>query len=81
MRKDAGRDRQKLIVAVHEIIRTDSGDVPIELFTGRASLVRGALYGNFSHRQTMREAVLINDLDTGVSRAHPLQQLPAGHLV
>lgn len=62
MRKDAERNRQRLIEAASEIMRNEGGDVPMELIAERASLTRGTLYRNFPHRQAMYEAVLQNDL-------------------
>lgn len=64
MRKDAERNREKLIAAASEIMRTEGGDVPMELIAERASLTRGTLYRNFPHRQAMYEAVLEHDLKT-----------------
>ena len=64
MRKDAERNRQKLIDAASEIMRNEGGDVPMELIAERANLTRGTLYRNFPHRQAMYEAVLENDLKT-----------------
>ena len=64
MRKDAERNRQKLIEAASEIMRSEGGDVPMELIAERANLTRGTLYRNFPHRQAMYEAVLVNDLAT-----------------
>ena len=64
MRKDAERNRQKLIDAASEIMRNEGGDVPMELIAERANLTRGTLYRNFPHRQAMYEAVLQNDLRT-----------------
>ena len=64
MRKDAERNRQKLIDAASEIMRSEGGDVPMELIAERANLTRGTLYRNFPHRQAMYEAVLQNDLGT-----------------
>ncbi|MBC7800856.1 MAG: TetR/AcrR family transcriptional regulator [Gemmatimonadaceae bacterium] len=64
MRKDAERNRQKLIDAASEIMRNEGGDVPMELIAERANLTRGTLYRNFAHRQAMYEAVLEHDLKT-----------------
>ncbi len=64
MRKDAERNRQKLINAASDIMRNVGGDVPMELIAERAHLTRGTLYRNFPHRQAMYEAVLENDLKT-----------------
>lgn len=64
MRKDAERNRQKLIDAASEIMRNEGADVPMELIAERANLTRGTLYRNFPHRQAMYEAVLENDLGT-----------------
>ncbi|TXN00743.1 TetR/AcrR family transcriptional regulator [Methylobacterium sp. WL64] len=63
MRKDAERNRDKLITAASEIMRTEGGDVPMEMFAERANLTRATLYRNFPHRQAMYEAVLERDLD------------------
>ena len=64
MRKDAERNRQKLIAAASEIMRSEGGDVPMELFAERAKLTRATLYRNFPHRQAMYEAVLKRDLNS-----------------
>lgn len=64
MRKDAEQNRQRLIEAASEIMRSEGGDVPMELIAERARLTRGTLYRNFPHRQAMYEAVLENDLRT-----------------
>lgn len=68
MRKDAKRNRLKLIDAASEAMRADGGDVPMELIAERAGVTRGTLYRNFGHRQEMYEAVLEHDLETFVSQ-------------
>ena len=45
-------------------MRSEGGDVPMELIAERAKLTRGTLYRNFPHRQAMYNAVLENDLGT-----------------
>ncbi|MBE7200256.1 MAG: TetR/AcrR family transcriptional regulator [Parafilimonas terrae] len=62
MRKDAERNRRKLIEAASATMRESGGDVPMEMIAERASLTRGTLYRNFPHRQALYEAVLENDL-------------------
>ncbi|WP_428390626.1 TetR/AcrR family transcriptional regulator [Lichenicoccus sp.] len=62
MRKDAARNREKLVAAASAIMRSEGGDVPMELIAERAGLTRGTLYRNFPHRQAVYEAVLENDL-------------------
>ena len=62
MRKDAERNRDMLIAAASEIMRSEGGDVPMEMFAERANLTRATLYRNFPHRQAMYEAVLERDL-------------------
>ena len=62
MRKDAQRNRDLLIAAASEIMRTE-GDMPMEVICERAGLTRGTLYRNFPHRQAIYEAVLQRDLD------------------
>ena len=66
MRKDAKRNRLKLIDAASQIMRAEGGDVPMELISERAGVTRGTLYRNFAHRQEMYEAVLEHDLETFV---------------
>ena len=75
MRKDAEQNRQKLINAASEIMRSEGGDVPMEMIAERAQLTRGTLYRNFPHRQAMYTAVLQNDLST---LAHQLTHVPGG---
>ena len=62
MRKDAQRNRDQLIAAASEIMRSD-GDLPMEAICERAGLTRGTLYRNFPHRQAIYEAVLERDLE------------------
>lgn len=64
MRRDAEQNRLKLIAAASEIMRSEGGDVPMEVIADRAKLTRGTLYRNFAHRQAMYEAVLEHDLET-----------------
>jgi AcrR family transcriptional regulator len=63
LRRDAERNRRKLILAASEVMRAEGGDVPMEAIAERAGLTRGTLYRNFAHRQEMYEAVLEHDLD------------------
>ena len=63
MRKDAERNRLKLIAAASAVMRSEGGDMPMELIAERANLTRGTLYRNFAHRQAMYEAVLEHDLE------------------
>ena len=68
MRKDAERNRLKLIAAASEVMRSEGGDMPMEMIADRANLTRGTLYRNFAHRQAMYEAVLEHDLQTMADR-------------
>ena len=68
MRKDAKRNRLKLINVASEIMRAEGGDVPMEIIAERAGVTRGTLYRNFAHRQEMYEAVLEHDLKIFVER-------------
>ena len=63
MRKDAQRNRDQLIAAASEIMRTEAEEVPMEAICERAGLTRGTLYRNFPHRQAIYEAVLQRDLE------------------
>ena len=63
MRQDAQRNRDKLITAASEIMRTGGGEMPMEAICERANLTRGTLYRNFPHRQAIYEAVLERDLE------------------
>ena len=63
MRKDAERNRDRLIAAASEIMRAEGADVPMEAIAERAGVTRGTLYRNFAHRQAMYEAVLQRDLE------------------
>ncbi len=67
MRKDAARNRERLIDAASAIMRAEGSDVPMELIAERAGLTRGTLYRNFPHRQAMYEAVLERDLENMAS--------------
>ena len=62
MRKDAERNRERLVVAASEMMRAEGGDVPMELIAERAGVTRPTLYRNFPDRQAMYEAVLERDL-------------------
>ncbi len=68
MRKDAERNRQKLIKAARQVMRAGGADVPMEAIAERADLTRGTLYRNFAHRQAMYEAVLEGDLEEIATR-------------
>ena len=61
-RKDAARNRAALIAAASHCMRTEGGDVAMELIAERAGVTRGTLYRNFAHRQEMYQAVLEHDL-------------------
>ena len=63
MRKDAERNRDRLIAAASQIMRAEGGDVPMEAIAERAGVTRATLYRNFAHRQAMYEAVLERDLE------------------
>lgn len=63
MRKDAERNRDRLIAAASEMMRDEGADVPMEVIAERAGVTRGTLYRNFAHRQAMYEAVLERDLE------------------
>ncbi len=67
MRKDAARNRDRLIDAASAVMRAEGGDVPMEAIAERAALTRGTLYRNFPHRQAMYEAVLERDLENMAS--------------
>lgn len=67
MRKDAARNRDRLIEAASAVMRAEGGDVPMEVIAERAGLTRGTLYRNFQHRQAMYEAVLDRDLENMTS--------------
>lgn len=62
MRADAERNRERLIVAASEVMRSEGGDVAMELIADRAGVTRPTLYRNFADRQAMYEAVLDRDL-------------------
>ncbi|MGV8988686.1 MAG: TetR/AcrR family transcriptional regulator [Cypionkella sp.] len=58
MRKDAERNREKLIEAAREIMLAGGADAPMEDVAVRAGLTRGTLYRNFADREAMYVAVL-----------------------
>lgn len=68
MRKDAERNRERLIEAARAVMRAGGADMPMEAIAERAGLTRGTLYRNFAHRQAMYEAVLQGDLEQIVAR-------------
>lgn len=63
MRKDAERNRERLVAAASEMMRAQGGDTPMEIIAERAGVTRPTLYRNFSDRQAMYEAVLERDLE------------------
>ena len=63
MRKDAERNRERLVSAASEMMRAEGGDVPMNLIAARAGVTRPTLYRNFPDRQAMYEAVLERDLE------------------
>ena len=63
MRKDADRNRDRLIAAAREVMRAEGSDVPMEVIAERAGLTRGdavpqlrATPGNGRIRLTHMEA-------------------------
>lgn len=63
MRKDAARNRGKLIEAAREVMREAGGDVPFETIAELAGVTRGTLYRNFADRQALYEVVLEYELE------------------
>ena len=68
MRKDAQKNRERLIVAARDVMRNEGADAPMELIAERANVTRATLYRNFAHRQEMYEAVLEDDLRIIIDR-------------
>lgn len=68
MRKDAQKNRDRLIVAARDVMRNEGADAPMELIAERANVTRATLYRNFAHRQDMYQAVLEDDLQIIVAR-------------
>lgn len=50
MRKDAVANRRRSIEAVHEGMRDQGHDVPLESIVEQAGITKGTLYRNFSDR-------------------------------
>ena len=57
-RRDARRNRAKIVVAAGEVFRENGGLVPLEQVTRRAGVGRGTLYRHFPDRGALIAAVL-----------------------
>ena len=62
VRRDAARNRERLVAAARDVMREFGGDVRFELIAERAEVTRGTLYRNFSDRQELYEVVLEHEL-------------------
>ncbi|MBP1179324.1 TetR/AcrR family transcriptional regulator [Methylobacterium sp. PvR107] len=71
MRKDAERNRERLVAAASEIMRSEGGDVAMEMIAERAGVTRPTLYRNFPDRQAVYEAVLERDLEHLAAAVEP----------
>ena len=69
LRKDAQRNRDRLVGSARELIASDGVDVPVEEITRRAGVGMGTLYRHFPTKGDLVDAVLEEILDSYVGLA------------
>ena len=77
MRADARRNHEKLVLAAHEAFAETGVSTSLEEIARRAGVGIGTLYRNFPNRQTLLEAVYVNELQALCRTADELRDLPA----
>jgi len=75
-RADALRNYEKLIAAAREAFAADGTSTSLEEIARRAEVGIGTLYRHFPNRQTLLEAVYVDELETLCRSAADLAQLP-----
>lgn len=75
LRADAQRNRDKLIAAAHEAFAERGASTSLEDIAKRAGVGIGTLYRNFPNRQTLLEAVYVEEVETACRAAADLGAL------
>src|SRR5208283_3155570 len=76
MRADARRNHEKLIAAAREAFAETGVSTSLEEVARRAGVGIGTLYRNFPNRQTLLEAVYLDELQALCRTAEELRELP-----
>jgi AcrR family transcriptional regulator len=77
-RRDARRNREKLIAAAQAVFAAADGPVSLESVARRAGVGIGTLYRHFPTREALVDAVYASELDAvAASVGHLLDRLPA----
>ena len=76
MRVDARRNHEKLIAAAREAFAETGSSTSLEEVARRAGVGIGTLYRNFPNRQTLLEAVYLDELQALCRTAEELADLP-----
>ncbi|MDQ0812528.1 AcrR family transcriptional regulator [Streptomyces sp. B3I7] len=75
VRRDARRNREKLIAAAQAAFAAADGPVPLETVARRAGVGIGTLYRHFSTREDLVDAVYATELDAATQSASALLDL------
>jgi AcrR family transcriptional regulator len=75
-RADALRNYDKLIAAAREAFAEEGGETSLEEIARRAGVGIGTLYRNFPNRQTLLEAVYVDEVKALCASAEGLAGLP-----
>ena len=75
-RADALRNYEKLIAAAHESFAADGTSTSLEEVARRAQVGIGTLYRHFPNRQTLLEAVYVDEVEALCRSAADLAELP-----
>src|ERR1700686_3026253 len=76
MRADARRNYEKVLVAARDAFAEGGASTSLEEIARRAGVGIGTLYRNFPNRQTLLEAVYLDELHALCRTAEELRELP-----
>jgi AcrR family transcriptional regulator len=69
LRRDARRNRERIVAGARELFADDGVDVPVEEITRRAGVGMGTLYRHFATKEELVDAVLEDAFDAYVDLA------------